>query len=337
LTRTLRNTPGHIDDLISKYLAGEATLEEISMVETWAAADEENKKYLQQLEFIFKKAPAIQTWQDFDADAAWSKMRNRLKEKSAKTVSLHPQRSFQYARIAASIIIVLAVGFGIYRITSKPTGTSSEIALTSAEETKGDTLPDGSNVFLNKLTELDYAFDKSQQTHKVKLKGEAYFHVKHDDDKKFLVEAEGVYVKDIGTSFNVKAYPGGTTIEVVVEEGEVQFFSDENPGIYLKAGGRGIYNKKDKSFTIEAPEANVLAYKTKFFSFSNANLQEVVTALNAVYDKKIILDKRLEACRLTVSFNNEDLGEIASIIGETLDLTVTVRPEGFLLEGNGCE
>jgi ferric-dicitrate binding protein FerR (iron transport regulator) len=333
----LNNVPGHIDELISKYLAGEASHEEVSLVDTWAATHEENKKYLQQLAFIFRKAPEIQAWQDFDTDAAWSKMRNRIKEKSGKTVPLQPQRPFGFLRIAASIILVLGFGYAIYQIADNVSADAPSIAVVSSKETKSDTLPDGSNVFLNKLTEVDYAFDKKQKLHKVKLKGEAYFHVKHEDDKKFLVEAEGLYIRDIGTSFNVKAYPDGTTIEVVVEEGEVQFFSDENPGVYLKAGGRGIYNKKDKTFTVEAPEANMLAYKTKFFSFSNANLLEVVTALNDVYDQKIILSKNLEACHLTVSFNNETLSEISNIIGETLGLTVTVSPDGFLLEGNGCE
>ncbi|RAW03442.1 FecR family protein [Pseudochryseolinea flava] len=332
----MNNLPTHIDELISKYLAGEASPEEATQVNTWAAADDSNKKYLQQLEFIFKKTPAIQKWQDFDTDAAWSKMRSKLKEGSTKTVELHPRRSFHYLQIAASIVIVLGIGFGIYQMMdiNKP---ANVVAVSSTKETKSDTLPDGSNVFLNKLTELDYAFDKKDKTHRIKLRGEAYFHVKHEDDKKFLVEAEGIFIKDIGTSFNVKAYPNTNTIEVVVEEGEVQFYSKDNPGVYLQAGGRGVYNKKDKTFTVEPPQANVLAYKTKFFSFSDARLGDVVEALNNVYEKKLSIGSQLENCLLTVSFNNEDLNEIANIIGETLNLKVTVTRDGFLLDGDGCE
>lgn len=337
MKRALNNLPTHIDELISKYLAGEASPAEATQVDAWAAANDENKKYLQQLEFIFKKTPAIQQWQDFDTDAAWSKMQNRLKGSASKTVALHPRKSYDLIlRIAASVVIVLGVGFGVYRMLNSD-NKGVNIAVSSTKETKSDTLPDGSNVFLNKLTKIDYTFDKKEKTHKVKLRGEAYFHVKHEDDKKFLVEAEDVFIRDIGTAFNVKAYPDGNTIEVVVEEGEVQFFSKDNPGVYLQAGGRGIYSKKDKTFTVEAPEANVLAYKTKFFSFSSASLKDVVVALNAVYEKKISLGKNLENCLLTVSFNNEDLGEIAGVIGETLDLKVTTSADGFLIEGDGCQ
>jgi ferric-dicitrate binding protein FerR (iron transport regulator) len=88
---------------------------------------------------------------------------------------------------------------------------------------------------------------------------------------------------------------------------------------------------------IDAPEKNVLAYKTKFFSFSNADLGSVVEALNDVYDKKIVISDNLKACTLTVSFNNEDISEIALIISETLGLEVKESDQQILLEGEGCE
>ncbi len=100
---------------------------------------------------------------------------------------------------------------------------------------------------------------------------------------------------------------------------------------------RTSHNKKDKTFVIDTPEKNVLAYKTKFFSFSNADLGSVVDALNEVYDKKIVVADNLKACTLTVSFNNEDISEIALIISETLGLEMKESEKEILLEGEGCE
>jgi ferric-dicitrate binding protein FerR (iron transport regulator) len=170
----------------------------------------------------------------------------------------------------------------------------------------------------------------------VKLKGEAYFNIHHEDDKNFIIEASGVLIKDIGTSFNVKAYPGDSTVEVVVEEGKVMFYTDTDSGVYLSANGKGIYNKRTKTFTVEEPELNVLAYKTKFFSFSDTTLRSVVEELNGVYDKKIILDQQLRDCHLTVSFNNEDIDEIAAIIAETLGLSIVKSETEIRLQGSGC-
>ena len=115
------------------------------------------------------------------------------------------------------------------------------------------------------------------------------------------------------------------------------FYSATDSGIYLSANGKGIYNKTTKTFTIEQPEDNVLAYKTKFFSFSDTDLRSAVVALNNVYDKKIVLGENLHNCHLTVSFNNEDIDEIASVVAETLGLTLQNSANEIRLEGQGCE
>lgn len=330
-------TPDHIDELISKVLAGEASAEEAAQVRLWADKSDENRKYLQQFELIFERASAMKDWQTFDVDAAWGKMRSKISDGKTPVIPLHkPRNTFFFLKLAAGIIIVLGIGFFGYRTFFGNKGLKA-VEVIASGETVNDTLPDGSNVFLNKETKLDYAFDKNEKVHKVKLKGEAYFHIKHEDDKKFLVEADETFIQDIGTSFNVTAYPESNTVEVVVETGEVHFYTSENTGIYLKAGGKGVYNKKDKTFAIDAPESNVLAYKTKFFSFSNTDLGSVVEALNEVYEKKLVISDNLKSCPLTVSFNNEDISEIALIIGETLGLQIKETDKEIRLEGEACE
>jgi ferric-dicitrate binding protein FerR (iron transport regulator) len=211
------------------------------------------------------------------------------------------------------------------------------VEVVAGKSSEADTLPDGSGVFLNKKTHLAYSFDKKKKTHRVKLKGEAYFNIHHEADKTFIVEAGDALIRDIGTSFNVKAYPKSNTIEVVVEEGKVMFYTEGNTGIYLQPGGKGIYHKATKTFTVEEAEPNITAYKTKFFIFSGENLGAVVKNLNDVYDRKIVIPAHLKNCKLTVSFNNEEIGEIAQVIAETLGLTVKDRGTDIVLEGNGCE
>lgn len=327
----------HIDDLIGKYLAGEAALEEAHFVESWAKESEENQKYLNQCKLIFDKTFEAKELQEFDADAAWVKMKSKLHSAQKHTIGPPDHKARQYFiwKVAASIIAILGVGFFMYQTLKSPALTPMEVI--AQKETRADTLPDGSGVFLNKQTELAYSYDKKEKNHVVKLKGEAYFNIHHDDNKTFIIDIDGIFIRDIGTSFNVKAYPEDNTVEVVVEEGKVMFYTDTDSGIYLSAKGKGIYNKTTKTFSIEQPEENVLAYKTKFFSFSNTDLETIAIALNNVYDKKIVLGGNLKNCHLTVSFNNEDIDEIAAIIAETLGLTVNTSSGEIRLEGSGCE
>ena len=337
--RKLEQTNEHIDDLIGKYLAGEAISEEIAFIESWVNKDERNRKYFDQFKTIFQKSAEITEYQTYDTDAAWAKLKRTLKTSQGKAVTLQPpasSNSFQlFWKIAASLILVLGVGFFVYKLNTPE--VVSPVVVESNTTTVTDTLPDGSDVVLNKQSQLAYSFDKQKKVHKVTLKGEAYFNIQHDSTKTFIVDIDGVLIKDIGTSFNVKAYPESNTVEVVVESGEVMFYTDTDSGVYLRAKGKGIYNKSTKTFTIDQPEENVLAYKTRFFTFSNTDLQTVVESLNGVYEKEIVLTDKIRNCHITVSFNNESQEEIVAIIAETLGLAITESDGRIMLEGPGCD
>jgi ferric-dicitrate binding protein FerR (iron transport regulator) len=330
----VRQNENHIDDLIGKYLSREASAEEIQFVEDWVAESDSNKKYFVHLKLIFARAASVKEAQQFDADAAWLKVKAKLHTPQAKTVAFTPQFNISlYWKVAASILIV----FGLSYLTYQTFTPASVIEVVADSKTESDTLPDGSSVFLNKETKLAYEFDPKEKTHIVKLKGEAYFNInKKKTEDKFIIRVDELFIKDIGTSFNVKAYPESNTVEVVVEEGEVMFYTDADSGVYLKAGGKGVYDKTTKKFSVDEPEANTTAYKTKFFIFSDTNLSTVVETVNQVYDKKIKIPDNLKNCRLTASFNNEGMDEIAAVIAETFSLDLKTSGGELILEGPGC-
>ncbi|MFZ6001568.1 MAG: FecR family protein, partial [Bacteroidota bacterium] len=199
----------YMDDLIGKVLAGEATPAEMLEVEAWCRADEANQKYFNQLKSIFEKAASAPVQIQFDTDAAWQRMRNKLKLE-AKVVPLKPAGfNWQPLRIAAGVILVVVGGIFAYQWWNAPTQT---LALVSESKTHQDTLPDSSTVFLNKNSSLSYEYNARQKTRTVKLNGEGYFEVKHEEKKPFVIQADdGVFVRDIGTAFNVRSYPNKDT------------------------------------------------------------------------------------------------------------------------------
>jgi transmembrane sensor len=329
------NVSNDIDDLIGKYLAQEASAEERVVVENWLIENEDNLRYFNHLKSIFERAATVKNLQHFDTDLAWRKLRSKIQDRQGNNIrTLTPDAFGLFWRIAASAIIIAGIGYFTY-LTLQP-AQLQPLELISKTQIKSDTLPDGSNVFLNKQTQLAYSFDKKKKIHQVKLKGEAYFAIQHQEEKTFVIEVEGVFIRDIGTAFNVKAYPDSTTIEVVVEEGEVMFYTANNEGISLTAGEKGVYNKTTRIFEEVKPEPNITSYKSKQFVFNNATLGAIVQQLNSIYEKQIVIEDHLKNCPLTVSFNNENIDEIASVISETLALTVKNSDKGIVLEGKGC-
>lgn len=350
----MENRVDHIDDLIGKVLAGEATEGDKAFVESWLQEDEANRKYFDQVKTIFHSAGSTTVQLQFDTDAAWKKVTERLTErKETKTVntplkqtdSWFPLKYFGQVsrqsglRIAASVLIVVALGYGVYQGFRPRTQIQ---ALASGAQTIQDTLPDGSTAFLNKKSEIRFEYNSREKTRKVKLKGEAFFEVKHEDENPFIIETDEVLIKDLGTAFNVKAYPESNTVEVIVEQGEVQIYTLSNSGLDLLAGEKGIYDKTIRKFSkLVKIDTNSLSYKTKVFSFNNTDLGSVVDKLNEVYGSKIRLaNDALRDCHLTVNFNDDKLDTIIDVLAETLNLTVT-RPdhksgEEIILDGKGC-
>lgn len=323
-----------IEDLIGKVLSNEATAEDLRAVEEWRKASPENEKYYSDMELIFSKAATNQVKIDFDADAAWKKVKSRLgnkTKKEARTVDFRP------LRIAAGIVLIVAGGILAYRyFDQKPTQT---LALVSDNQVVTDTLPDASTIVLNKHSSIEFSYSPKEKVRKVKLKGEGFFDVKHQEEKPFVIETDEALVRDIGTSFNIRSYPDKDTIEVVVQSGVVQFYTVNDPGMMINAGETGIYSKRAKVFAkLPKADTNVLAYKTRVFSFHATDLRSVVEQINEVYDSHIKLaNEDIAKCQLTVTFRNDELDTMIEVITETLGLTAERNDKKeIILNGPGC-
>jgi transmembrane sensor len=334
----MREEAYDMDDLIGRVLAGEAEDAERLKLDAWLAHDPSNREYFSQIKTIFERAAGNTTQLDFDTDAAWKKIRRQLQPELEVKRLLPETSSISYGavlRMAASVALIITAGFVTYKWLDKPTQT---FALRTDVTTVHDTLPDGSAAFLNRKSTLSFEYNPTKKTRTAKLQGEGYFEVKHEEQKPFILTAEDVLIRDIGTAFNVKAYPESDTVEVAVREGEVHIYTLKNPGLDLTAGQTAIYSKRLHEFArLEKADTNVLAYKTQMFSFDNTALESVIKKINEVYGSSIRLSNpALASCRLTVNFQNDTLDTIVEVIAETMKLTVTRDSGEILLNGSGC-
>lgn len=82
-------------------------------------------------------------------------------------------------------------------------------------------LPDGTKVWLNSCTTIQYAEDYGRSNRNIHLSGEAYFEVARNEKKPFIVKANGIDVKALGTAFNISAYPEDTQLITTLFSGKV--------------------------------------------------------------------------------------------------------------------
>jgi len=106
----------------------------------------------------------------------------------------------------------------------------SSIVTRNGNKTKIN-LPDGSQVWLNAGSRLDYNItDFNQESREVELTGEAFFDITHNAAKPFIVRSGNMRIRVLGTSFNVKAYPGEDNMETSLIRGSVEITMKDKPG-----------------------------------------------------------------------------------------------------------
>lgn len=335
------NAGKHIDHLITHFLSGEASEKEKSQIELWLNESEANRKYFDQIKFIHEKASKTYPDIDFNVEKAWSNVKSQMKSMPKVDIKV---RKLQWGWIsaAASIIAIIAISTIISLSTQKRKISNPIIAtntIVSKDSTISQKLPDNTQVFLNRKSKLVYSPDYGKKNRVVTLTGEAYFTATHSKGEPLTVKADGTIIKDIGTEFNIKAYPDDDLIEVYVQSGSVVFYSETEAGVTLVNGEIGTYSKKTKQFSKQkSADTNILSYKTKSFIFINAKLSDVIKQLNNVYNTQLSLkNKELTDCTITVTFDNESIETIASIISETLDLKLSKTSDGYTLDGLRCD
>jgi transmembrane sensor len=329
----------HIDNLIARYLTGEASKEENAQLEQWMNSSEENKKYFSDVQFAHDKTVSSHKVVKVNVEKAWENVKTQMRHVKRPNTASPTTTSFNFAlwmRIAAIVILTFGISFLLYKINISK--SRNPVSVASHNITLPYKLADSSEVFLNRNSKITYSSNFGKKQREVSLSGEAYFNVKHILNKPFIVEAEGTLVKDIGTSFNIKAYAGDSIVEVFVESGQVAFFTKDNPGILINKGEKGTFTKATKTFhKIEETAQNILGYKNKVLVFQDAFLSEVVEKLNSIYQITLkINNEELMNCKITVTFDNENIDAIVGIIAETLQLQLTKTADGYMLDGKVC-
>ncbi len=148
-------------------------------------------------------------------------------------------------------------------------------------------LSDGSKVWLNASSTIEFPANFAKDSRRVEVKGEAYFEIAKDADRPFYVLNGGSEVKVLGTHFNVMAYPDEYRSELTLLEGSVQF-SKNGHAEMLKPGKQILY-KENSSETkqVDANIEEVMAWKNDLFVFNNTNIDEIMKELVRWYDIKI--------------------------------------------------
>lgn len=318
------------DELLVRYLLGEATFAERNAVEHWIHTSPANTRYFTHFQLIWETSKQMVVPPTVDADQAWLRFQQRTEQSSIKpTVVRRMNTSFNWMRAAAIAVLCICIAALSYFLSDRSANTTITVAAYS-NPTK-DTLPDGSFVTLNKNSSISYTPRFKGSKRMVDLKGEAFFSVTPDKEKPFIIHVNDITVTVVGTSFNIKSIGGKT--QVVVETGIVQV-TKNNTTIELRPNEKLVTNTADSLLGKETLTDKLHQYyRSKEFVCDNTPLWKLAEVLNEAYNSNIIIErKELRNLPLTSTFYNESLEKILSVIAETFEITVEKKGDQIILK-----
>lgn len=326
-----KNINDSMDDLLVKYLLHEATPAEQEEVQQWCSISGANKRYFDEFKLIWEQSRQLAMASSINEEEAWLRFKQGLQKRTGETPIIPiTVKKFSWLKIAAALFFVLT-GAAVTYLYFKKQNDTTPVFVQSQEKVITDTLPDGSIVTLNKYSSLSYTKKFTGDTREVTLKGEAFFNVTPDKSKPFIITANDVTVKVVGTSFNVKSE--GNKTEVIVETGIVEV-AKQQKAVRLKPHEKIIVDKsKDDLYKQKSTDELYNYYKTKEFICDDTPLWRVVEMLNDVYHSNIIIgNNKLVNLPLTTTLPADSLNEALHVISQTFNIHVEKKDDTIVLK-----
>lgn len=249
------------------------------------------------------------------SDARGAKIFTSIKAKVVKT----PKRSFlvQFMRVAAIVVMTLGIAYCI-----KQSFVPTEIIqIAKKGEKKEITLQDGSVVVLNTNSSISYP-EEFGDTRNVKLTGEAYFKVKRNPKKPFIVTMHDMTLRVLGTSFNINSYAKRTT-KVSVLTGIVALNTNSGQKVILTKNQQADFNV-DSGFRVTNQESiEKIAWIQNTIVLTETTLAEAMNILENYHDVTVDFeDNELKTLIINGKFKEEKLENILTSIAFVKDLKI---------------
>lgn len=354
-----------IDDLIIRYLSGSTSPSENAILSDWIKESKDNQSSFEAMRNIW-----LATTQTSDVVSALNIFPNTInnnrietEEEQEEALANKPNVFIRLLKVAAVVVFTLTIG----ALGNQLWVNKHEVALAdrnmNVETTLGSraltTLPDGSKVWLNAGSRLDYNLEFGRKTRIVKLTGEAFFDVKTDSSKPFIVKAGKLAIKAYGTAFNVKAYPEENTITTTLVRGKVviagkdnadkefvinmkpndkvAFFNDKVQNLNALNKMHAASNHVQKSAPIVLDEINAIKeaeIKTELYTswkddrwvIEKRDIESLVNDFERRYNIKIQLESDdVKKYHFTGILQNETIEQVLVILRHTIPLKYKIN------------
>lgn len=238
-------------------------------------------------------------------------------------------------RYAAAVLITLTVSvFLVYYYSFINEEERLFVVYAEKGQRSNLVLPDGTKVWLNSDSRLEYNTSYGKKERIVKLVGEAFFEVSKDKEHRFLVKTQKMDVEALGTAFNVQAYPEENEVSTSLINGKVRV-STPCKEVILSPNQQVSYVKSTNSLSVSGITTSEHAngWINGAFSFNNTSLEDIAKELNRMYNMELKFNSdEIKELRFTGIIKNNSLTNVLEIISLTAPVTFKVLDNTIILD-----
>lgn len=275
-------------EILQRYIEGNSTQQEKEDVARWLDVDE---KHMQEF-LLLRNVYDVSLWRGKDTFAKIEE------EHSDENGNSNNKRRIKLVREFLKIAAVFLLALGCYHLFLSPGMQiqNTNVALQTVYAPEGQraevVLSDGTKVWLNAKSSITFPNDFSGAERLVKLDGEAYFDVTHDDLKKFVVKTDEYQVKVHGTEFNVNAYSNSSVFETALIAGSVEVVSNATAESIMLSPNKKVYAENNKLVLTDLESQDQFLWKKGILFFENQDVKDIFEKLELYYDVKIEVRNR---------------------------------------------
>ncbi|NDV79313.1 FecR family protein [Dysgonomonas sp. 511] len=266
---------------IYKFLNSQATENEELALKSWVEESAENEHLFLEQRKLYDSLTLLK-----DEDDLRQVLLSKTDSSSGRRIPLFRE----ILKIASVAVIAFLIGYLAVNKPEENKYTAMQTITVPAGQRINILLPDGTNVWLNAQTTIEYPVSFNNKERFIKLDGQAYFEVKHDSEVPFIVETVKGRIRVLGTKFDVLSYSNSDTFETALMEGsvEVALSSDPTQVITLSPDTKA-YMESDKLYKVPLVDQNPYRWKEGLISFEDCPFENIMKEFEKSYGVKIII------------------------------------------------
>ncbi|WP_026969756.1 FecR family protein [Algoriphagus terrigena] len=312
---------------------------EVKLFLHWKATDSDFARAVEAIASNRSIKEDLALLESIDEDVAWT----RFSLKNFPIASKSKIRSFTSWYRAAAVFAGVLLCASVWWMEFSNRNADLQVSLPAGSfsnkvgSVSSFLLPDSTRVWLSTGSALQYGAD-FPKNRKVLLQGEAFFEVRKNPDFPFEVTTGGVETEVLGTSFNLKAYPG-EGVDLSVFTGKVQFGEpDSTGGAFLLTKNQTISWSAQSGFSEIKSFDSALGpdWKSSVFRFENASLEDIVQSLGRWYPVEFEVAGQAGRCRFSGEFHRSSLEQILEVLSYTLNLSYQIHETTVKIKSKPC-